>query len=406
MTGDSITNGQRAVAALETITAYAQARDQPGYDTSRDSIRHEPSPDLDRLSRILCALRHHADRVSGLRFDDTLNAARQDYHRHRAADARPVSPAQVEAVRRAIEVHDQATGSPKQYRDSFWPPYALAEVRQYASARDLSVEAAMGRLSTALITDLQHYADDHGVDFDRALAASSRAYTEQRLREEGPFPAGCDTRQSAVLVPSPAMPPFQPIATHQGVVTSIYDAEWLLVRTAARLHDAERRGFTESDTPDDVDNRRTLSGALAAMCGLTGPEILGRLAPQIVARADEMERAAAAAAEMGRKHGIAGAQSYCPFGLDGDYSPLMEAFGETEWTTDANAGYRLALVNAYATAYARAGKHSEAAAVQMVGRDFPETPGGSSPQGDAASAANPSGITPRTESRRPRRGLQ
>jgi hypothetical protein len=406
VTGESITNGQRAVAALEAITAYAQARDQPGNDTPRDEIHHEPGPDLDGLSRVLCALRHHADRVSGHRFDDMLNAARQNYQRHRAADARPVSPAQVTAVRRALEVHDQATGSPKQYRNSFWPPDTLAEVRQYASTRGLSVEAATGRLAGALITDLQHYADDHGVDFDRALAASSRAYTEQRLREEGPFPAGCDTRQSAVLVSSPATSPFQPIATRQGVVTSIYDAEWLLVRTAARLHDAKHRGFAESDTPDDVNDKLALSDALAAMCGLTGSEILGRLAPQIMARADEMERAVAAAAEMGRTHGIAGARSYCPFGLDGDYSPLMEAFGETEWKTDANAGYRFALVDAYATAYARAGRHSGAAAVQIVGRDFPQTSGGSFSQGNAASAASPSEITARAESRRPRKGLQ
>jgi hypothetical protein len=402
VTPDSITNGQRAVAGLEAITAYARGRDQPGNDASRDG----PGPDLDGLSRILCALRHHADRVSGLRFDDSLNTARQDYHRHHAADAHPVSPAQVTAVRKAIEVHDQATGRPKQYRDSFWPPDTLAEVRQYASARGLNVEAARARLSAALITDLHHYADDHGVDFYQALAASSHAYTEQRLREEGPFPAGRDTRQSATLAPSPATPPFESVATHQGVVTSIYDAEWLLVRTAARLHDAERRGFTESDTPNDVDDRRALSDALAATCGLTGSEILDRLASQIMARTEEMERGIAAAAEMGRKHGLAEARSYCPFGMVGDYSPLMEASGETEWTTDANAGYRLALVNAYVTSYRRAGRYSRAAAVQIVGRDFPQTPGESSPQGDAASTASPMRITPRTRSRRPWTGLK
>ncbi len=48
---------------------------------------------------------------------------------------------------------------------------------------------------------------------------------------------------------------------------------------------------------------------------------------------------------MGAEHAERG---MCPFGdLDLDDSPLMDALGETEPTTDANHAFRLALVNAY-----------------------------------------------------------
>lgn len=77
----------------------------------------------------------------------------------------------------------------------------------------------MGSLTAGLITDLLHYAGRYGLDFDEALAASGTAYTEQRLREEGPFQAGQDTGRDAILVSS-ATRPFRPIATRPGVVTS------------------------------------------------------------------------------------------------------------------------------------------------------------------------------------------
>ena len=67
-----------------------------------------------------------------------------------------------------------------------------------------------------LLCDLRHHADQHGVDFAQAQSVSERAYTEQRLQEEGPFQAGCHTYPGAFLDPSPAASPFQPVATGQG----------------------------------------------------------------------------------------------------------------------------------------------------------------------------------------------
>jgi hypothetical protein len=176
------------------------------------------------------------------------------------------------------------------------------------------------------------------------------------------------------------------------------DAEWLLVRTAARLREMERRGITESALPQDMDDRRALSEALAVVCGLTGSEILDRLAPQITARAEEIENGTAAAAEMGHGHGIAGIEPYCRLDMDGYDSPLMEAFGETEWTTDANAIHRLALIQAYAMAYTRARKHAGAAPARLAERGFPQEPGESSGRDSPSHSANSAKAAPRSES--------
>ena len=225
-----------------------------------------------------------------------------------------------------------------------------------------------------LLCDLRHHADEHGVDFAQALSVSERAYTEQRLQEEGPFQAGCHTYPGAFLDPSPAASPFQPVATGQGVVTSINDAEWLLVCTAARLHHLERKGHAALAMPDDVSDRRALSEVLADACGLTPPDILRRLAPRIIERAEAIEHAAADAAEMGREHGVAGVAPYCRLDQDGQDSRLMDAFGETEPTTNANAMHRLALVQAYATAYRDARKQTGVTPTQLAERDYPQEP--------------------------------
>jgi hypothetical protein len=397
VTGDAITNAQRAVAAFAAISAYAQASDQPGSIAPRDDTASEPRLAQDRLSGLLCALRHHADQISGLRFDEILTAAGEEYERQRGGR---ISPARVTAAARAIEVHDHQP--PRRYQGGAWPPDALADLRHFASARGMTVEEATAHFSAALISDLRHYADDHDVDFAEALARSERTYTEQRLQEEGPFPPGQNTRDVAILAASPATSPFRPVATRQGVVTSMSDAEWLLVRTAARLREIERRGFTESALPRDTSDTRALSEALAAVCGLTRSEILGRLARQIMARAEEIENGAAAAAEIGHRHGIVAVEPYCRLDADGDDSRLMEAFGETEWTTDANTMHRLALIQAYAMAYTRARKNAGAAPAQLAERGFPREPGESFGHDSLSRSADAATATPRAEPQRPR----
>jgi hypothetical protein len=98
---------------------------------------------------------------------------------------------------------------------------------------------------------------------------------------------------------------------------------------------------------EDIDDKLALSAALAATCSLSISEVLDRLEPRISARAEQMQHAVQAATQIGRAHGLAGARPYGPLDDDGDDSRLMTASGETEPTTHANAGYRLALAGAY-----------------------------------------------------------
>jgi hypothetical protein len=105
-----------------------------------------------------------------------------------------------------------------------------------------------------------------------------------------------------------------------------------------------------SDFTEDIDDKPALSAVLAAACGLSISEGLDRLEPRISARPEKMQRTVEAAAQMGRAHGLAGAQPYRPLDADGDDSRLMAASGETEPTTHANAGYRVALVTRSPTA--------------------------------------------------------
>jgi hypothetical protein len=314
----------------------------------------------------------------------------------------------VAAARRAIHAHEKESRTPAHYEGGFWPPDTLRDLRRYADRKRVSFEAAMGSLTAALITDLLHYAHRYGLDFDDALAASGTAYTEQRLREEGPFQAGRDTGQDSILVCSAAWP-FRPIATGQGVVTSGSDAEWLLVRTAARVRDTERHAHAVSDMTEDIDDKQALSAALAAACGLSSSEVLDRLEPRISDRAGEMARAVEAAAEMGRGHGHAGVQPYCPLDADGDDSRLMAAFGETEPTTHANARYRLALAGAYTDAYKLASATRAPGTLipaEEADRDFPHRPGGPVPPSNAAPAAGQVGPAARAQPRRSPKGLR
>jgi hypothetical protein len=404
---DLITNRQRAVAAFETIRSYAATRNQLGSFTFRSVITGDQRQDQDHLIRLLASLRHHSDCVSGLRFDDATRTGHWQYDRERTRLRGLVNPYQVAAARRAIHVHEEENRTPALYGGGFWPPDTLRDLRRYADRKHVSFEAAMGSLTTGLITDLLHYAHRYGLDFDEARAASSTAYTGQRLREEGPFQAGQDTGRDAILVSSAR--PFRPIASRQGVVTSGDDAEWLIVRTAARIRYTERRGHAVSDLTEDIDDKLALSAALAAACSLSISEVLGRLEPRISARAEEMQRAVEAAGQMGRAHGLAGVRPYCPLDADGDDSRLMAAFGETEPSTHANAGYRLALAGAYTDVYKLVSAASGPGTLmptEQTGRDFPHRPVGPGPPGDAVPAADQVGDAACAQPRRSRRGLR
>ena len=407
MTDGSLTNGQRAVSAGQAISAYAQARHHPAATVARDADDRDPVQEHDRLSRLLCALRHHADHVSTLSFHDALSAARQDAGRPRAGYA-PVNAIRAAAGGHALDAHERDSRAPALYHGSAWLAGTMADLQAYAGRRGISFEAAITGLTTALLTDLRHYADGHGTDFEAAMTASSRAYAGQRLREEGPFETGQEARSrpGTLLAAAPAAAIFLPVAIHQGVVTAFGDAEWHLVRTAARIRDRERRGFKEAYRPD-IDDRRALSDALSEACGLTGTEVLRKLTPRIEARATEIEHGGTAAAEMGRAHGRARTQPYCDLDTGGDATALLRASGETEWTTDASHPYRLALVSAYTEAYLSAiapGLPAAISPARIAARDFPRPAGQPAPQGGAPPAPGPASQVRARPGTRPRQG--
>jgi hypothetical protein len=399
VTGDSFTSGQRAVVARRAIGTYTLARHQPALVIVRDTARRGRDSQQERLSRLLCGLRHHADHVRTLSFQDVLATARQEAN-HKGARRAPLGVIQTAAVAQAISTYEASNADPGQYHATAWPSDAVANLRAYASRRGISFEAAVADLTSALVLDLRRYADGHGLGFETALTASTREYTGQRLREEGPFETGQDahSRCGTLLVPVPGTASFGPVATHQGIVTSFEDAEWHLVRTAARIRDRERRGIRRPYLPDR-DDRRALADAVGEACGLPSSEILGTLAARIEARARDIEHGVITAAELGRLHGRAGTEPYCSLDMDGDDSPLMRALGETECPTDANHWHRLALIDAYTEAYQAASRCSLAPAispVRLAARDFPLRQGKLALPGSPATALAPGSSTPRT----------
>ena len=221
------------------------------------------------------------------------------------------------------------------------------------------------------------------------------AQPEQRLGAEGPFQTGQEPgqRSDTALVPSITAPPFRPVPTHQGIITSFADAEWHLVRTAARI-DYQARHAPAYPYERDEDDLIALSRALGGMCGLSAEQIILQLTPRIEARIAEIERGPEKAAELGHEHGHAGIPPYCGLDIDGDATELMLASGETEWLTDANHPYRLHLVTAYAEAYKTAAQEDPSPAISpahLASRDFPgwPAPGGPHPGGASAGSGQP-----------------
>jgi hypothetical protein len=371
-------NARCAVAAFEAIGVYANARLQPGEIMV---IRRQGGHQLDhdRLPSLLSALSHLADSIPQVRFADVLSDAHKEYSRQRRDGSHPASARRAALAGQAIDVYEHSAAAPRRYQGSLWPPHTLAYLRRDASRQGLGFEAAISRLSGALLTDLHHYADRQGIDFETAMTAGRRAHARERLSAEGRFGTGRDPDASpgTLLAGPPTAPPFTPVATNQGVVTEVGDAEWHLIRTAARLRGGEQRRFPGAHL-DDLDDMHVLADALGETCGLTRAEVVGRLASRIADRAAEMERGPAAAAELGREHGRTGAQPYCGLDTDGDATALLRAFGETEWMTEANRPYRLALVTAYAEAYRQASVQCPAAAIspaRISARDFPQHTG-------------------------------
>jgi hypothetical protein len=361
-------SNQRAVAALEAVAAYAQTAP---WEAGSLPAAADPERDPGRLSRLLCGVRHLADQFYGLRFREVRDLADEFYAR--AGTAAPGSPAGAEAAAAAIDIYELTRPDRMRRPGSVWPAGALAEFDGYAGSRGISREAAAARLTAGLLASLRQYADRQGLDFGAAMAAAIREHAQQCLSAYGPAGTGLapGQRPAPVLTRPSAAPPFEPVVTHQGVVTAPGDAEWLLIRTTARTEHAEQRGYPASDR--DADDRLALTEALTRACGLPEAGVAGRLAPEVAARVTEIEHGPAEAARLGREHGQAGTAPYCDLGIDGDAAALLSALGETEQMSDANHGYRVSLVIAYADAYKQASRHRPAAGspAQDAARDFP-----------------------------------
>jgi len=385
-------NGQRSSAALEAIyQIYAYPRTHNPGEAVSTSTRPGPGETHDRLSRMTCALRHLGDDIAGLSFRRVVMDSDDAYLRQSSQASPGGIAARADMAARAIGVYEQqVTMRPADTHGR--RQAAVVNLDRLARMQALPVEALITRLTAGLLGDLHHYADQHGTGFWDTMTAGYRAYAAQRLSAEGPFQTGQDTSQRpGLLTPSPGAPAFELIATSQGIITTSADAEWDLIRTAARI-DYQARHITEYPYRPDEDDLIALGRAVGRTCGLPAAEIVRQLTPQIEARITAIEQGPDTAADLGSEHGRAGTPPYCDLDIDGDATALMHALGETEPMTDANHPHRLALVSAYAQAYRQAaGQRSAAAAspARVAAEDFPRRPGRPGTPGSPPAAPDP-----------------
>ena len=366
------TNWRTAIAAFDAVGDYAKAGDLPS-DELPPVARRDLAQDHARLARTLCALRHLADQFGGISFGDRVSAANEQYQQQCVGFGRHAMVLHTRMAEEAVGTCERSITAPRPHHRGFWPPDTLSYLRGYASSHGLSFEPSVTSLMTRLLADLRHYADRQGVDFQEALAAGIREHARMRLRAEGPFETG--KASGKLPAPESLLPvtaSLQPTATNQGVVVSPADAEFLLIRTAARNQDRWQQGLPADRR--DADDERVLAEALARLSGQATEEVFTSLTPEIAARVMQIEDGPAAAAELGRDHGRAGTPPYCDLEIDGDATALLHALGETEWMTDANHPYRVSLVTAYAQAYQVAAGNSLPPAdspARVAARDFP-----------------------------------
>ena len=377
-------NGRSAAAAFEAIGRCARA--EAPQDSLPPAISGDPAQEHARLAGAVCALRHLADRFSRLSFGDAMRAADKEYKLPRIGYGRPAMAARVGMAGEAIGICERSIAAPRRHHRGFWPPDTLSYLYGHARSRGVSLDSIVAGLTTRLLTDLRHYADHQGTDFQQALAAGTRAHAEQRLRAEGPFETGQQHGQLPAAAPLPVTEPFPLTATNQGIVISAADAEWLLIRTAARNQQSRESGLSAS--PRDADDERVLTEALAAARRQAAEEVFAGLAPQVATRVMQIEDGPARAAGLGREHGRTATPPHCDLEIDGDAGKLLDALGETERTTNSNHGYRLSLVTAYAEAYQQATRHGTppgGSPAHIAARDFPHP----SPTSGTPSAPGP-----------------
>jgi hypothetical protein len=286
-----------------------------------------------------------------------------------------------------------------------------------------------GGLDTAeaiggLITALCHYADRRGISFGKILTASSEAYLSQRAGEQHAYKVGDEVRirDGAVLSPSLASlprlgivaalypsaertqqyairfpgevnampfisseiepaPPFQPVRTRQGTVTSLAEAEEALISTAARIQISHLHQTPPARA--DIQDRQLLASVLGQACSLTPEEMLRQAGIQVTATV-QRELAMQAAADLGREHARTGTR---PFETELETASRLADVLRGKGCAvpgDDPSPHELLREYRFAFGYEKAGlprpgpsrSHKDAASpAELAGRDFPDPAG-------------------------------
>lgn len=242
--------------------------------------------------------------------------------------------------------------------------HALAAMPDLAAMRAGEPVTA---LAARFVADLELYAGIHQTDFTEAVSASRSSYAAGLITHGGAFEPGCDTRGTGLLPVPAGAEPYRPVPAGQGVVITCSDAEWLLVRTEARIRHMHQAG--QQPSASDIADRDLLAASLADAHAATRQSVLARLEPAVTERALDLEQGPAAAAALGARHGISGA--YPQARPHEGEELLMSALGETEATSAANAPHRWHLISAYVDAYQHARQHPAASPARHARRDFP-----------------------------------
>ena len=228
--------------------------------------------------------------------------------------------------------------------------WAAQAIEAFQSAAGHHREPDTAEAIGGLITALCHYADRRGLSFGEILTSSSEAYLSQRASEQHPYKVGDEVRirDSAVLAPSLATlprrgivaalypsaertqqyairfpgeinampfisseiepaPPFQPVRTRQGTVTSLAEAEEVLISTAARIQISNLHKTRPARA--DLQDRQLLASVLGQACSLTPQEMLRQAGIQVSATV-QRELAMQAAADLGREHARTGTRPF------------------------------------------------------------------------------------------------
>ena len=232
-------NNQRAIAALEAVAAYAQTRP---WQTSLPPRRTTRSGTTSACPG--CCADYGTSATSSTDSVSTRSAVpRTNSTSGPGPPCQPRPPGR-RLPQQAIDIYELVRPPRCGGRAASGPWTSWRSSTATRASRGISREAAVARLTSGLVASLRQYADHQGLDFsvgNGRRAPGTRPAVPERVRPHR-HRARPERRRATTLSPA-AAPPFEPVVTHQGVVTAFGDAEWLLIRTAARI---ERRNSADT----------------------------------------------------------------------------------------------------------------------------------------------------------------